>query len=253
LPRHMEVALAGLGLLVLAPALLLIALLLKLNSPGPVLFRQRRVGQHGRMFELLKFRSMAHRPADRGPLVTASGDARITPLGRILRQTKLDELPQLWNVVRGEMALVGPRPEVPRYVEHYPELFALVLRQRPGITDVCTLQLRREETVLAAADDPEGFYVEKLLPRKLAAAIREGWRRSLWRDLRVLVATVLPVFDRLAPRPDFRPLAELYTLPVMTVAETAARDGEVALAGARGWPTVAGPDHALPVGASRGA
>ncbi len=221
----MEVALCGLGLLLLSPLLLVIAIILKTHSPGPVCFRQRRMGQHGRPFELIKFRSMIHRPAGVGPLVTACGDRRVTPFGRFLRRTKLDELPQLWNVVRGDMSLVGPRPEVPRYVEHYPELFDLVLRQRPGITDICTLQLRNEEQILAQAEQPEVYYVERLLPRKLSASIREGWRRSFWRDLRVLVATVLPGLDRLAPLPDFRPLADLYNLPVASVYEASAKAG----------------------------
>ena len=218
----MEVVLCGLGLLLLSPVFLVIAILLKLTSPGPVFFRQRRLGQHGRSFELVKFRSMVHRPVGSGPLVTAGGDRRITPVGAVLRRFKLDELPQLWNVARGDMALVGPRPEVPRYVVHYPELFELVLSQRPGITDICTLQLRNEEQILAGAEDPEQFYVDKLLPRKLAASIREGWRRSFRRDLRVLLATVLPGLDRLAPLPDFRPLAELHHLPVASSFEAAA-------------------------------
>ncbi len=210
----MEVTLCSLGLLLISPLLLVIALLLKLLSPGPVFFRQRRMGQHGRPFELIKFRSMVHRPMGQAPLVTADGDCRITPVGRVLRRTKLDELPQLWNVLKGDMSLVGPRPEVPRYVEHYPELFSLVLRQRPGITDICTLQLRNEEQILARAEHPERYYIDKLLPRKLSASIREGWRRTFWRDLRVLVATVLPGLGRLAPLPDFRPLADLYQLHV---------------------------------------
>ena len=209
----MEVALCGLGLLALSPLLLLIAIAVKLSSPGPVLFRQHRVGQHGSLFELLKFRSMVVRPSGEGPLVTAGGDRRITPVGRILRGAKLDELPQLWNVLRGDMSLVGPRPEVPRYVAHYPDLFALALQQRPGITDVCTLHLRNEEQVLATAADPERYYVEQLLPRKLAASIREGWKRNLWRDLRVIAGTLLPMLRGIAPLPDFRPLASLHTLP----------------------------------------
>jgi lipopolysaccharide/colanic/teichoic acid biosynthesis glycosyltransferase len=209
----MEVLLSGVGLLLLSPLLLIIAIVIKLTGRGPVFFRQRRLGQQGRPFELVKFRSMVERAAGGGPLVTAGDDGRITPLGRILRRTKLDELPQLWNVLRGDMSLVGPRPEVPRYVAHYPELFDLVLCQRPGITDVCTLQLRNEEQILAGAADPERYYVEKLLPRKLAASIREGWRRTAWRDLRVLVATVVPGLRALAPLPDFRPMAELYNLP----------------------------------------
>ena len=218
----MEVALCGLGLLLLSPIFLIIALLLKLTSDGPVIFRQRRAGQYGQSFELFKFRSMVHRKVGPEVLVTAAGDARVTPLGRFLRRTKLDELPQLWNVLRGDMSLVGPRPEVLRYVTHYPELFELVLRQRPGITDICTLQLRNEEQILATVENPEDYYVHTLLPRKLAASIREGWRRNLWRDLRVIVGTVFPCFERLAPLPDFQPMADLYALPSPDGATSAA-------------------------------
>jgi lipopolysaccharide/colanic/teichoic acid biosynthesis glycosyltransferase len=231
LPRYMEVALCGAGLVVLFPLLLLIALLIKLTSEGPVLFRQERCGWYGRPFMLLKFRSMVDWSQERGPLVTASGDARITWLGALLRRTKLDELPQLWNVVRGDMALVGPRPEVPCYIQHYPQQFALVLQQRPGITDAVTVHLRHEETLLAHVEDSERYYVETLLPRKLGASIREGWRRSLWRDARVLVATVLPGLAFLAPAVDFRPLADLYTLPAARPHATAAQQGGAAVVG----------------------
>lgn len=222
----MEVVATGLGLLILSPLLLVVALLVKLTSPGPVLFRQWRVGHQGSRFELYKFRSMAHDPIKKGPQITVNGDRRVTRFGRFLRRTKLDELPQLWNVLRGDMALVGPRPEVPKYVDLYPQLFALVLQQRPGITDVCTLHLRHEEQVLAAVDDdPERFYVETLLPRKLGASIREGWRRTLWRDLRVLVATVIPGLAFMAPRADFRPLADLYSLPTLDARVAVASQG----------------------------
>jgi len=209
MPRYMDVILCGLGLLVLSPLLLLLAIIIKISSPGPVLFRQTRVGRHGRRFEMFNFRSMAQPCPGDGPQITASGDRRITLVGRLLRGAKLDELPQLWNVIRGEMALVGPRPEVPCYADCHPELFALVLQQRPGITGVCTLHLRHEEQILATADEPERYYVDTLLPRKLAASIREGWRRTIWRDLRVIIATVLPPLHGLAPLPDFRPLADL--------------------------------------------
>lgn len=225
LPRYMEVALCGAGLVLLSPLLLTVALLIKLTSDGPVLFRQQRMGQYGRPFMLLKFRSMAYRDQDRGPLVTASDDRRITWLGAVLRRTKVDELPQLWNVLRGDMALVGPRPEVCCYVQLYPQQFALLLQQRPGITDACSIHLRHEEALLARANDPERYYVETLLPRKLGASIREGWRRSFRRDVRVLIATVIPRLAFLAPAADFRPLADLYTLPVAEPRAAAAAQG----------------------------
>jgi len=221
----MEVALCFLGLVFLAPLFLVIAMLIKLTSNGPVFFKQRRMGQYGKPFDLIKFRSMVHCPQDNGPQVTATGDRRVTTLGLILRRTKIDELPQLLNVLRGDMALVGPRPEVPRYVECYPDLFNLVLQQRPGITDICTVQLRNEELLLAQSSDPERYYIERLLPRKLAASIRENWHRTFLRDLRVLLATVVPFLHWMSPLPDFRPLADLYTLPESSAASLAAASG----------------------------
>lgn len=249
MPRYIEVMLCGLGILVLAPLILFLALIVKLTSRGPVLYCQQRIGQYGQPFMLIKFRSMTHRaPQEDGPLVTIRGDRRVTLFGAFLRQTKLDELPQLWNVIRGDMALVGPRPEVPRYVRHHPRLFDLLLQQRPGITDVCTLHLRREECLLAVVDDPESYYVETLLPRKLGASIREGWRRTFWRDLRVLMATVAPPLAFLAPVADFRPLADVFSLsagatlpalgardrrsaarPALRIAVRSAQEGEVVL------------------------
>jgi len=241
LPRFMEVALCGLGILLLSPLLLLVALLLKCCSPGPVLFRQQRLGYQGRPFELLKFRSMVHGERVPGLPLTTSGDRRVTRIGQFLRYTKLDELPQLWNVIRGDMALVGPRPEVPAYFRHHPRLFALALQQRPGITDACTLHLRREENLLALTEDPQRYYIETLLPRKLSASIRESWRRTFWRDLRVILATVIPWLAFLAPRADFRLLADLYTLPAAPAARArAGRGRQAAAAAAHAHDDVAG-------------
>jgi lipopolysaccharide/colanic/teichoic acid biosynthesis glycosyltransferase len=219
MPRYVDFIMSLIGLVVLSPLLAVVALLVRVSGPGPILFRQERLGWHGRPFHLIKFRSMVDHSDGQGPLVTAGGDVRVTPVGRVLRRTKLDELPQLWNVVCGDMSLVGPRPEVPRYAGQYPELFTIVLRQRPGITDICTLQLRNEEEILARAADPEQYYVQRLLPRKLAASIREGLRRNFWRDLRILVATVVPPLEFVAPLPDFRPMADLRTLPLTTATQ----------------------------------
>jgi len=189
----------GASLLLLAalwPLLLVIWLLVVAGSGLPGLFRQQRVGRHGRMFELLKFRSMVVQPLPGSALVTAGGDPRITPVGRRLRASKLDELPQLINVLRGDMSLVGPRPEVPRYVALYtPEQRARILSVRPGITDEAAILFRNEEQLLATASDPEAFYVEAILPRKLAcyeAYAREhslaGDLSILWRTLRAIIA-----------------------------------------------------------------
>ena len=204
LPRAFEASLACLGLAVASPVLLLAAGLVAATSPGPVLFRQQRVGLGGRPFTLLKLRTM--RVAPEGSQLTASGDSRITPVGRWLRRFKLDELPQLWNVVRGDMSLVGPRPEVPRYVDPQDPLWRQVLSARPGLTDPVTLRLRDEEALLAASEDPERFYRERLLPWKLRGYRDYLERRSWVSDLGVLGATVLAVLRlRRSPLPEIEP------------------------------------------------
>ena len=157
------------------------------NDGRPVLFRQRRVGRHGEPFTILKFRSMRMRRG--GPEITSSGDGRVTRTGRFLRRYKLDELPQLWNVVRGDMSLIGPRPELPRYVDPLPAWRA-VHRVRPGITDLATLVYRDEERVLAGFPDPERGYRETVLPAKLALNLEYLQRRSPSRDLKLLALTV---------------------------------------------------------------
>jgi len=200
LPRAVEAALACLGLAVFSPVLLVMAGLVAATSPGSVLFRQQRVGRDGRPFTLLKLRTM--RVASEGNQLTASGDARVTPVGRWLRRFKLDEIPQLWNVVRGDMSLVGPRPEVPRYVDDSP-LWRQVLAVRPGLTDPVSLRLHDEERLLAGVaadgDDPERFYRERLLPWKLRGYGEYLESRSWATDLGVLVATTLAVLRRPVP------------------------------------------------------
>lgn len=191
--RLTDVVGSAAGLLVLSPFFLVIALAVKLSGPGPVFFRQTRVGQAGRRFGMLKFRSMIPVVEHAGPLVTAGGDARVTVVGRLLRRTKIDELPQLVNVLRGEMTLVGPRPEVPRYVDIYRDRYAPILRHRPGITSACALALLREEHLLGESDDPESYYVDVILPWKIEAYRRELEQQSFWRDMRTLAATILLV------------------------------------------------------------
>ena len=190
--RLFDLLAAGAGLLLLAPLLAAVALWIKLDSPGPVFFRQQRVGRHGVPFRIHKFRTMAHAPAaPAGPLLTVGADARITRAGRFLRRTKLDELPQLLDVLAGTMSLVGPRPEVPRYVALYPPaLRAKVLSVRPGITDPASLLYRDEGEVLGRAADPEREYVEVLLPAKLRCSAQYVDGRSLAGDLRLIGRTV---------------------------------------------------------------
>jgi lipopolysaccharide/colanic/teichoic acid biosynthesis glycosyltransferase len=188
--RLFDIALSALGLLLLAPLLLLVALWVKLDSPGPVLFRQQRVGRYGRPFLIHKFRTM--RVDNAGLQITVGADPRITRSGRLLRASKLDELPQLWDVLRGAMSLVGPRPEVPRYVALYPaELREIVLSVRPGITDIASLEFRSESELLARAVDPEREYVDVVMPKKLALARRYVETASLAQDLRIIWRTLV--------------------------------------------------------------
>ena len=189
--RAFDVIMAGLGLLLLAPVFLLIALWVKLDSPGPVLFRQERVGRHGVPFRIHKFRTMVQGAEARGPQITAGDDARITRAGAWLRRRRVDELPQLIDVLQGTMSLVGPRPEVPRYVALYPHsLREKLLSVRPGITDPVSLAYRDEGEQLARAGDAEREYVEVLLPRKLALAAQYVDEASLWTDLRLIARTL---------------------------------------------------------------
>jgi lipopolysaccharide/colanic/teichoic acid biosynthesis glycosyltransferase len=182
---------AALGSLLLLPVLTVIALLVKCHDGGPVFYAQTRVGKGFRRFRVLKFRSMVEN-ADRDGLLTAPADRRLTRVGRILRKHKLDELPQLWNVLTGDMQLVGARPEVEPYVAMFREQYALLLNQPPGITDPATLAYRREET-LFVAERMEQQYVSEILPEKLRLSLDYQRSRSFFSDLRVLLKTVLTV------------------------------------------------------------
>lgn len=193
LRRVIDLLASTIGLVLLAPVLAVIGIAIKRDSQGPVVFTQQRVGQHGRLFTLYKFRTMTAANSG-GPSVTVSGDARITRVGQRLRSTKLDELPQLVNVAIGDMSLVGPRPEVPEYVAQWPaEDAAVILSAKPGITDPMTVELRREEAILAAAPDPEAYYREVLLPQKAQAYVAYVRSRTIWTDLKVLAETLRAV------------------------------------------------------------
>ena len=189
--RLFDILCAGVGLLLLSPLLLAVAAWVKLDSRGPVMFRQERVGRFGRTFRIHKFRTMRVDAPKLGPQITIGDDARITRSGRWLRASKVDELPQLWDVLRGAMSLVGPRPEVPRYVALYPEeQRALVLSVRPGITDPASLSFRNESELLAQAEDPEREYVEVVMPMKLRLAADYVRNASLGGDIRLILATL---------------------------------------------------------------
>lgn len=193
LKRVLDLAISGAALVVTAPVLALAAAAIKLDSPGPVLFRQERVGRDRRPLRTLKLRTMYVDSDRKGLQVTAGNDPRITRVGRWLRRTKLDELPQLWNVVRGDMSLVGPRPEVPRYVAAYRAEWQRLLGVRPGLTDRASIAFRDEEALLALAVDRERAYVDVIMPLKLQLALRGIDERSLRSDLDVLFKTACAV------------------------------------------------------------
>lgn len=191
--RTCDICLAVLGLIILSPLLAVIALLIKFDSPGPVIFRQIRVGQGFRPFAIRKFRTMVANDSTDGPLLTIGQDCRITRFGHVLRGLKLDELPQLWNVLVGDMSLVGPRPEVPRYVERARAEFAEVLAVRPGITDLASLKYIDEAAILAASSNPEEEYQHKVLPEKLRLAKLYVRHMSLRLDFAIIIQTLLHI------------------------------------------------------------
>ena len=193
LKRCLDVAGASVLLLVLSPLLAAAAVAVRCSGPGPILFRQARIGFGGKPFHILKFRTMRI-GKDPGPLVTGAGDPRVTRVGRVLRRWKLDELPQLVNVLRGEMSFVGPRPEVPRYVDMFAETYRELLVVRPGITDLASVAFRNEEALLGQSPNAEELYVSEILPRKLALSQAYVRQRSLGLDARLIARTVAAIF-----------------------------------------------------------
>ena len=183
--RAFDIVCAALGLLVLSPVLLMCALLVGLTSPGGVLFRQERMGRDGVPFTIYKFRSM--RKDNAGLKISTSSDSRITPVGRILRKTKLDELPQLWNVLKGDMSFVGPRPEVREYEQRQ------VLLLRPGITGLASIRYRNENDLLSASTDPNRTYIEEVMPAKLALDLEYIPRACVSYDVRLILETLVTV------------------------------------------------------------
>jgi lipopolysaccharide/colanic/teichoic acid biosynthesis glycosyltransferase len=199
LKRLFDLAVAGVGLLLLSPAFVVIAVLVKTTSAGPIFFRQTRVGRSERLFSIFKFRTMTAAAAS-GPQITVGDDSRITRTGKVLRQYKLDELPQLINVIRGDMSLVGPRPETPDYVTLYPsderrEIFTI----RPGITDEAAIEFRNESEILGRAPDPLLYYVDVILPRKRMLYLQYVRHRSFVGDIVIIWRTILAIFDRSRP------------------------------------------------------
>lgn len=200
--RLIDIAIAAAGLLVAAPLIVVLAIAIKLDTRGPILFWQTRVGRGGKAIWVVKLRSMTVDAESKGPGVTAAGDPRVTRVGAVLRRSKLDELPQLWNVLVGDMSIVGPRPELPRYVGLYRQEWRRILDVRPGITDTASLTFRDEEGLLAQARDRERAYREVLLPLKVRLALEDVERTSLRHDLSVVIKTVQAVLRPFDPGSD---------------------------------------------------
>jgi len=199
--RTFDIVVSSLGLLVFSPLLLLVAFVIKLDSSGPIFFRQRRVGRGFRPFFIFKFRTMVHDPSGRGRLITVGDDdPRITVAGRFLRRTKIDELPQLINVLKGEMSFVGPRPELPQYVELFQKDYAEILRIRPGITDLASLKYHDEAALLKRFENPEVEYCRRILPDKISLSKEYVKKSSFTFDLALIVKTLPKIFGRSSAR-----------------------------------------------------
>ncbi len=188
--RAFDFLVATAGLILSSPVFGFLACCIKLTSRGPVIYRQVRIGKGGLPFQILKFRSMTMQTSNGDLQITVAGDLRVTPFGKFLRRYKVDELPQLWNVIRGDMSLVGPRPEVPVYVEEYTPEQRMVLSARPGITDPASLAYRHEEEILAGQGDPEQFYRTKILPDKLARNRAYLEKITLQNDIRIILKSI---------------------------------------------------------------
>ena len=192
--RLFDILASSLALLLLAPLAVVIAALVKIDSPGPAFFRQVRIGRHGHPFRLLKFRSMEETEGAENGRFDAGSSRRVTRFGRILRKSKLDEIPQLLNILKGDMSLVGPRPEVRKWTEVYPERWRTVLQVRPGLTDRASIEFIDEERILAQSEDPEETYRLTILPRKLDSAEEYVRSRTMIGDFKVIGATLLALW-----------------------------------------------------------
>ena len=189
--RIFDIVCSGLGLIILSPVLIIIAIMIKKGSDGPVFFKQIRVGKDGKNFEILKFRTMVVNAEKLGRQITVGNDNRITKVGGFLRKYKLDELPQLINVFKGDMSLVGPRPEVPRYVEMYTKEQRKVLNVKPGITDLASLRYKDENELLGKAENPDEFYINTIMPDKLALNLEYINKSNVFYDIYIIITTII--------------------------------------------------------------
>ncbi len=193
--RLFDIFFSFIGLLVLSPLFAAVAMLIKLDSRGPVFFRQTRIGRHFKPFVIYKFRTMREGAEKEGALITVGGDARVTKVGHFLRTYKIDELPQLINVLRGDMSLVGPRPEVSEYVQLFRADYEKLLRVRPGITDPASLRYSEEEAVLASACNWQEDYLQRILPEKIKLSMRYVEDHSVFKDFTLILQTIFKIAD----------------------------------------------------------
>ena len=194
LKRLFDLMCAAIGLLFLLPVFLIVGLIIRRDG-GPAFFLQKRVGRHGQIFNIFKFRSMVVNAEKQGAKITAGRDSRITGIGLFIRKTKIDELPQLINVFLGQMSLVGPRPEVPEYVDQWPKKDQnIILSIKPGMTDYASLIYSNEEALLGASESPDKTYLEEVMPEKLTFYRKYVQEQSIWLDLRIIIATLLKLF-----------------------------------------------------------
>lgn len=191
--RAFDVIMSAIGLIILSPFFLIISIMIKLDSPGPVLFKQVRVGRYERNFKILKFRTMVTDAEKKGAQITVGRDSRITRVGHFLRKSKLDELPQLINVFIGDMSLVGPRPEVPKYTQYYTKVQKRIFELRPGITDYSSIKYRDENEILALSNDPEKTYIEEIMVDKLKLNLEYLENRSLFTDIKIIFNTLMKI------------------------------------------------------------
>lgn len=201
LKRMFDILMSFIGIIILLPLMIIIGIIIKLTSKGPILFKQIRVTKNSKLFQIYKFRTMREN-SEGNKQITVGNDSRITGIGKILRKTKLDEIPQLFNVIKGEMSLVGPRPEVPKYVELYNDEQKKILQVPAGITDYASIYFSNESELLGKADNPEKFYIEKIMPYKIELNQKYIENINIFTDIKIIILTILKIagFIKLEPK-----------------------------------------------------
>lgn len=192
--RIFDIVLSSIGILILFPIFVVIGVLIKVTSKGPIFFKQIRVGKEEKNFEILKFRTMVENAEKIGMQITVGSDPRVTSIGKILRKTKLDELPQLINVLKGDMSFIGPRPEVPKYVDMYTDEQKIILKIRPGITDLASIEYRDENELLSKVKNPEDYYISVIMPNKIRLNLVYIKNMNVLEDIKIILKTILTCF-----------------------------------------------------------